>query len=395
LPFEGSSLSERLKLALFSDILKEGVDGVTHTLHSLIQRVPASSVDLLLVTGYPPSPGVQLPFPVLVVPRLINPFHDDAPLSWPFFNRRLGQRLDAFAPDLVHFSSPSFLGWYALSYGKRRGIPVVSIYHTHFLSYFPYYFRRWPRLRMQSKRLFEWFMRKLYNRCDRLFVPTPSIRSELVQVGIEAGRLAVWGRGVDTELFHPGRRDLAYADDLCGPGTRRVLFVGRLVWEKELHTLAGIYERFQATRPDIRMVVTGTGRRERELRRLMPRAVFTGRLKGTELARMYASADVFVQPSMTDTFSNVVLEAMASGLPCVVAACGGPRDVVHDAVDGYHAVPRDVEDFCARIEELVDNPERRRTFGERAAAFARTQQWDDLCRDLLDQYARVARGVSC
>jgi len=378
-----------IRVALFSEVLKEHLDGVTNTLYQIIERIPRDRFDYLFITSYPPSKAADFPFPIITVPKVAFPTNPDYPIALPYFNGRLREALDEFQPDIIHLTTPFTLGNYALSYGEEQGIPVVATYHTHFISYIEYYFRYFPifsrLLDLGGRRYMNWF----YNRCDLVYVPTESIMDELLDCGIDRRRMVIWGRGIDTDLFRPEQRDDAFMDRLCGKGTKRVLFVSRLVWEKELRTLAKVYEMFTETHPHVRFVVTGDGPRRRELEELMPKAIFTGKLLKEDLAKVYASSDVFVFPSVTETFGNVVLEAMASGLPPVVAAQGGPKGIVKDGVTGFHATPKDAADFHRKISFLIDNPSRAVAMGAAAADYARRQQWDALCKEMFASYERI------
>ncbi len=378
-----------IRVALFSEVLKEHLDGVTNTLYQIIERIPRERFEYLFITSYPPSETVHLPFPIITVPKVAFPTNPDYPISLPYFNGKLREALDDFQPDIIHLTTPFTLGNYALSYGQEQGIPVVATYHTHFISYIEYYFRYFPLfsrlIDFGGRRYMNWF----YNRCDLIYVPTESIMDELLDCGIDRRRMVIWGRGIDTELFRPERRDEEFMDRLCGKGTKRVLFVSRLVWEKELRTLAKVYDLFTETHPQVRFVVTGDGPRRRELERLMPNAVFTGKMVKQDLAKIYASSDVFIFPSITETFGNVVLEAMASGLPPVVAAQGGPKGIVQDGVTGFHALPKDPADFHRKIALLIDDPARAATMGAAAADYAQRQQWDTLCAEMFASYERI------
>mgnify|MGYP001766019624 CR=1 FL=1 len=379
-----------IKIALFSEVLKEHLDGVTNTLYQIIDRIPKKRFEYLFITSYPPSENVKLPFPVVVVPKVAFPTNPDYPISLPFFNSQLREALDDFQPDIIHLTTPFTLGNYALAYGQEQGIPVLATYHTHFISYIEYYFRYLPffsrLLDRGGRRYMNWF----YNKCDLVYVPTESIMDELLDCGIERRRMVIWGRGIDTTLFSPDNRDPVFMDKLCGAATRRVLFVSRLVWEKELKTLAAVYDLLTETHPDVRFVVTGDGPRRRELERLMPDAVFTGKLVKKELAKVYASSDVFIFPSITETFGNVVLEAMASGLTPVVAAQGGPKGIVKDGLTGFHATPKDPNDFHQKIARILDDPKKAAVMSRRAAEYAHRQQWDTLCEDMFSSYERIA-----
>jgi len=380
---------KKIKVALFSEVLKENLDGVTHTLYNIIERVPKDKFEYILITPLPPSPHVKLPFPVVVVPKVPFPLHQDYPVALPYFNKKLKKVLEEFKPDLIHLTTPFTLGVYALRYGKANNIPVLSTYHTHFISYIEYYFRLVPLL----PKFIHWagwkFLRWFYNRCDKTYVPTTSIIEELVDAGIEEDRLILWGRGVNRELFNPKRKDSEFMAKLAGKGTKRILFVSRLVWEKELRTLINIYKYFKDKRPDIKIVITGSGPKEGAVKKEMPDAIFTGKLIKEELAKVYASSDVFVFPSITETFGNVVLEALASGLPAVVAAKGGPKGIVKDGVTGFHVEPRNVQEFCNNLLKIIDDNELHAKMSRAASDYAETQKWDSLCDNMFSSYEEI------
>jgi glycosyltransferase involved in cell wall biosynthesis len=240
-------------------------------------------------------------------------------------------------------------------------------------------------------------MRHFYNQCVYSLVPTDPIKNELVENGIEPGRLLTWGRGIDAAQFNPKFRDDAYMDSLAGKGTRRILFVSRLVWEKEIKTLVGIYKKLESERPDIKMILTGDGPQRRYMEKTMPRAIFTGKLLGNELSRIYASSDLFVFPSITETFGNVVLEALSSGLPCVVAAQGGPMGIVKNGVTGFHARPKDPDDFVSKILMILDKDTLFKKMKNEAVSYARSQNWDTLCGQMFALYERIyadSRGIN-
>jgi phosphatidylinositol alpha 1,6-mannosyltransferase len=215
-----------------------------------------------------------------------------------------------------------------------------------------------------------------YDGADLVLAPSRSARADV------APRLrppvAVLGRGVDSELFHPRSRRR--------PGGRtRALYVGRVTPEKNLGALVPIF----AGRADVDLTIVGDGPSVPELQRQLPRAAFAGRLEGAVLAQAYADADFFVFPSRTDTLGNVVLEAMASGLPVVVADAMGPKELVHDGVTGF--VAHSDADFAGAVHVLATQPERRQEMAQAARAFAETRSWDAIFAQLLRYYDQVLR----
>lgn len=382
--------TETIRVALFTDVLKENLDGVTYTLYNLIERVPKKKFEFLFITPYPPSEGVKLPFPVIVCRYIKMPLYGEYPLAFPYFDGNLRKALEEFRPDLVHFTTPSFLGRYARSYALSQGIPLVTTYHTHFPNYVDYYFKFLPFLRF-LKMLVPPILRFYYNRCDRVFVPTRPVLEDLAGMGVDRSRMTIWARGIDTRRYNPRHRDNPHIDALAGRGTLRILFVSRLFWIKEITTIIKIYRELENTRPNVTMVITGDGPQRRYMEKRMPKAVFTGKLIDTDLSRMYASCDIFLFPSLTETFGNVVLEAMASGLPVVAAAKGGPAGIVRDGKTGYLVTPKSIPEFIERLTRLIDDPVARKKMSENAVAYARSQKWETLCREMYATYELLVK----
>ena len=383
---------KKIKVEFFTDVLRENLDGVTYTLYNIIERIPKDKFEYIFITPFPPSENVKLPFPVIVCPYIRFPLYGAYPLAIPFFSRKLKKTLDNFEPDIIHFTTPSFLGRYALNYALKKKIQLFSTYHTHFLSYIGYYkmftlFNLLPFWMGIGAKVTKFF----YNKCLMSFVPTDPILEELIEVGIDKKRLKIWGRGIDTKKYNPTYRDTEYINKLAGEGSKKILFVSRLVNEKEVTTLLNIYKKFEKTRPDIKMVLTGDGPEENMLRKNMPNAVFTGKLIDDDLARIYASCDLFIFPSITETFGNVVLEALASGLPAVVAAQGGPKGIVKHGKTGFHAEPKDAADFCEQILKILDNPKLKKKMSSDAVKYAKSQSWDTLCDDMFQTYINYSK----
>jgi glycosyltransferase involved in cell wall biosynthesis len=209
-----------------------------------------------------------------------------------------------------------------------------------------------------------WF----YGQLDTVFVNSEEYRQSWIKRGFDAAKLKILPRGLDTELFHPGRRDSAFFEKFGAlNGDVRLLYVGRISKEKDLDLLAHAYSRLRKEGLPVQLVVVGHGPYSKALAKSLPDAFFTGYLKGAELAAAYASADIFVFPSTTDTFGNVILEAQASGLPVVVSDSGGPKELVANEMNGRITRSHDVEDFTEAIRGLVTN----RALRERMASAAR------------------------
>jgi len=201
-------------------------------------------------------------------------------------------QLDAFAPDIVHISTPDIIGRKFLLYARERSLPVASAYHTDFPSYLAYY-----RLGFAAPALWRylvWF----YNSCNTVLAPNEIVREKLLEKGIRT--VGIWSRGIDRDLFNPARRSLALRKEWRAEGRTVFVFAGRFVWYKDIRVVMDLYERFirEGLGDRVRFVMIGSGPEEDELRSHMPEAVFTGYLTGSELPRAYASGDIFFFPPL-------------------------------------------------------------------------------------------------
>ena len=327
--------------------------------------------------------------PRVAVPSLPWPGRSDYRLSLGL-SRKARAQLEAFSPDLVHIASPDYLGKQALQWANAQKIPVVASFHTHFgayLKYFSSYHRlyRMDLLEGTAWRYGRWF----YPQCQHIYVPSESIADELRSRGISNG-LRLWPRGVDPEQFRPERRSLGWRRSLGVEDHEVVItYVGRLVWEKGLDVFAGVVGRLESRGISHRSVMVGDGPAYKRLAERLPRTIFTGPLSNDRLATAYASSDIFLFPSDTETFGNVTLEAMASGLPAVCADAAGSNALVVDKVTGFLATPGDDADFAQKVERMVNNPALRRIMGSRARARALLFDWDQVMARMADFYQDI------
>lgn len=286
-------------------------------------------------------------------------------------------------------STPGPMGLAALLAAKLLGLPVSGIYHTDFPRYVAALAGpgRLPEL---ARSFVRWFYRQM----DDVFVSSRSYAGELVEMGIEPERLRHLPHGVDCELFDPARRDAGFftARGLAGEGPV-LLYVGRTSREKNLDALFAAFAEVRRRGLAARLALVGDGpdRRSLEVRHAEPGILFTGALSGEELATAYASADLFVFPSRTDTFGNAVLEAMASGLPTLVSQDGGPAEQICHGDDGLVIDLDRPAALADAIELLLRHPELARRLGAAARATARERSWDRLLATLLPESAGVTR----
>lgn len=288
--------------------------------------------------------------------------------------------LDAFAPDIVHLSAPDWLGWQALGYARDNRIPAVASLHTRFETYADYY--RLSFLRGPIER----YLDRFYGRCDRILAPTQPIADDLSRA-YGAAKVAIWGRGVDRSRFHPSLRSDAVRSRYGYDGEAVVpLFFGRLVLEKGLDVFAEAIAVLRAKGHAVRPLVVGEGPARGWLAQRMPNATFAGHLEGEALGRAIASADILINPSVTEAFGNVNLEAMASGLPVVSANVPSAAALVTHGRTGLLVNAKDASAYADAVAQLIEQPHRRRWMSAMASAAADRYDWGDVLSHVHDAY---------
>ena len=371
--------NRKIKVAYFAGTLQPGHDGVTRVLYKLIDNLKRFNIESMFFSPIIPVKEEQ-PVQMYSVPSFTFPLYKDYKLAVPG-QRYFEDKLKEFQPDLIHINSPCSLGYAAVKYGNRNGIPVVATYHTHFASYAKYY-------KIKAFEQISWnYFRRIYNACQIVYVPSRPILNELKLHGIH--NLKYLPHGVDTEIFNTTFYSKEWKSRNNIEGKTAILFVGRLVWEKDLATLAESYKIITTARDDVAFVLVGDGPIKDELLKLMPKAVFLGYQSGTKLAEAYASSDIFVFPSTTETFGNVTVEAMASGLPPICAKEGGAYGVIEEGINGLTAIPRDPADLSKKINLLLDSRETRSYLRNNAILFAKEQTWDKIFQKLVNSYQKL------
>lgn len=378
-----SSLSESLvspRVALFTGSYNHIADGVALTLNRLVAHLESQGAEVLVFGPTIPDPPIQHNGTLVPVPSWSAPGRPEYRLSRGF-PKALQERLRAFKPNLVHVATPDILGYKALRWARRNNVPLVSSYHTHFTSYLKYY--NLSFLESTVWRYLRWF----YRQCEQIYVPTPSMKAVLEAHDIHDG-LLLWPRGVETERFHPDKRSLDWRRSLgIADDDVVVTFVSRLVWEKSLDVYADVVDGLTAQGIKLRALIVGDGPARDELEQRLSDAIFVGYQKGEDLARAYASSDVFLFPSETETFGNVTLEAMASGLPCVCADATGSNALVRHDETGFLAPPRTSHMFISYTSRLVQDAALRQSMGIAARQRALEYDWSNIL-DLIPRYYR-------
>lgn len=372
-----------MRIAIFSETFLPKWDGVANTLCRLLVHLAARGhAGLLFAPAGGPEQYAETP--VLGLNSFAFPLYPD--LRLPIPDSRVTRHVAAFKPDVVHLVNPAVLGHAGLRHARQLGVPVVASYHTDIPGYAEHYgvsFLREP--------LWAYF-RWLHNAADLNLCPSRFTLAELGERGFR--RLKVWGRGVDPELYHPDKRSADWRRRLTGghPDAPLLLYAGRLATEKRVHWLRAVIDAL----PQARLAIVGDGPQRAALETCFAGApvVFTGYLQGEDLARAYACADLFVFPSANETFGNVVLEAMASGLPVVAPDAGGQVDHVRTGLNGWLFRAVSTDELVERVAEALENPNALARVGRQARDYACTQSWERILDGLLGDYSDVIAAQS-
>jgi phosphatidylinositol alpha 1,6-mannosyltransferase len=371
-----------LRIALFSGNYNYVKDGVALTLDRLVRYLERAGIPVLIFSPVGEMPAFESAGEVVPVPSVAIPSRSEYCLSLGL-PRRVRQRLAAFQPTLFHLTAPDLLGYRALQLAHAWNLPVVASYHTRFDTYLRFYglgLLEWPLRR---------YLRHFYGRCHQVYPPSESMADLLRAEGI-AGNVRIWSRGVDADRFAPAKRSPAWRRSLgVADGEVVVAFVGRLVKEKNTALLVRIFAAMAARGIPFRAMIVGDGPEGAALNAAVPDAIFTGFLHDEDLARAYASADVFLFPSESETFGNVTLEAMASGLPAVCAAASGSRSLVVEGTTGYLAPPGNTAAFVDRLGMLVADVALRARLGSAARERALEFDWNGILLQLHASYLEV------
>ena len=373
---------DTLRIALFSGNYNYVRDGANQALNRLVDYLLRQGAQVRVYSPVVEHPAFPATGDLVSVPSLAIPGRGEyrIPLSLTPAVRR---DLAAFAPNIVHISSPDIVAHRAVSWARRRGIPAVASVHTRFETYLQYYHLQ--RLEPAVRAL----LRRLYRRCDAIVAPAESTAAILRAQRMNR-HISIWSRGVDREQFHPGRRSAAFRRAHgIGDDEMVVVFLGRLVLEKGLDVFVEVIEAVRAAGVPLKVLVIGEGPARGWFAARLPDAVFTGQLTGTELATALASADVFLNPSITEAFGNVTQEAMACALPVVAAASTGANSLIVDRVNGMLVQPDDLDGFAEALTAYQRDPALRARHGAAGLAFAKTRDWDEINGAVMRLYEQV------
>ena len=367
-----------MRIAIVTETFLPKIDGIVTMVTKTVETLQARGDEVLI---FAPSGGPAELFGAEVVslPSVRFPFYPELRVAAPRASMR--KHLEAFRPDLFHLFEPSLLGIGGIYYGKVLHVPIVISYHTNLPAYLHYY-----KLGFFEGATWK-LMRERHLRADLNLCTSTVMMDELHHHGID--RLALWERAVDAQRFHPSKCSAQMRNTLSArePEKPLLLYVGRLSAEKDIGTLREVLRAM----PEVRLAIVGDGPVRHELERHFrgTATYFAGYLRGEPLATAYASADVFVMPSKTETLGLVLMEAMAAGCPVVACRAGGIPDAVEDGVTGYLFEPSDRHGLVNTVRRALANPAERATVRARARADVERHSWAGSTDQLRKYYAQA------
>ena len=376
------STAPELRVALFTGNYNYIKDGVALTLNRLVAFLLNRDIPVLIFAPTKPEPAFPSVGELVSVPSFAIPTRPEYRIATGL-PKAARERLKAFRPTLFHIAVPDVLGYQALKLARQWGVPAVASYHTRYDTYLRFY-----GLGLLEK-LGQRYLRSFYNQVRRVYPPSESM-AEIIRETGQSSHVEVWARGVDSDLFSPAKRDrkwrraVGLADDEIA-----VSFAGRLVKEKNTAIVVRVLSALKARGLRIRPLIIGDGPEMAVMKAGLNDGIFPGFLHDEDLARAYASSDIFFFPSESETFGNVTLEAMASGLPAVNAISSGSNSLVIEGVTGHLVSARDEAGLAARIAALALDAKMRQAMGDRARTRALEFSWDAILSGLLDSYAKV------
>ena len=363
-----------MRVAIVSECFLPVVNGVTNSVLRVVEHLTAAGHDVLVIAPGTDGPTEYAGAPVVRIPSVELPMVTSMPVGVP--SRRILTALREFDPDVVHLAAPFVVGYRGLAAARRLGIPTVAVYQTDVAGFAASY-----GLGLTARAAWAWTCR-LHSQADRTLTPSSWATEALRERGVP--RVHQWARGVDTRRFTPSKRSAALRRKLAPKGELLIGYVGRLAPEKQVERLAALHNL-----PGTRLVVVGDGPSADRLRATLPAAAFLGFREGDELARIYASLDVFVHTGPSETFCQAVQEAMASGVPVVAPDSGGPRDLVHHGKTGY--LLGDMESRLRPTIGALTDAALRRQMGAAGRRAVAGRTWEAVCGELLGHYDAVTR----
>jgi phosphatidylinositol alpha 1,6-mannosyltransferase len=373
-----------LRVALFSGNYNYVRDGANQALNRLADYLLRQGAALRVYAPKVENPAFPATGDLFGIPAVPIPFRREYrfPLG---LSRAAKADLAAFKPNVIHVSSPDPTAHAALKWAEQHDLPILASVHTRFDTYPRYYGMAW------AEPWFQGIMRRFYHRCDAIVAPSESM-AEVLRSQDMSDDIGIWSRGVDREIFDPDRRDLAWRRSLgIDDDEVAIGFLGRVVMEKGLDVFADTMALLRKRGVPHKVLVVGEGPARGWFAERVPEASFTGMLTHADLGRAVASMDVLLNPSVTETFGNVTLEAMATGIPVVAARATGSQSLVTDHVTGRLVRPGACDSFADALAHYCTDADARAAAGTAGCEASRRYGWDEVNQELVDAYLRVIR----
>ncbi|NVJ96903.1 MAG: glycosyltransferase family 1 protein [Alphaproteobacteria bacterium] len=378
MPFDIQNLRPK-RVALFSGNYNYVMDGPVRALNNLVGFLEEQGIEVLVFAPTADEPAFEHKGTLISVPSFALPGRSEYRVA-AGLPRSIKKILRDFDPQLIHLAAPDLLGCGALKWAQKNRVPAVSSFHTRFDTYPRYYHLGWLEPVVTA------FMRRFYNKCEQVYVPSDCMRNILNAQNM-AHDIRIWTRGVDARLFSPGKRDMAWRKSLGIQENDMVItFVGRLVLEKGLDVFADTLNELRKRGVPFKALVVGEGPERDYFAKRLKDGHFCGYLQGEDLARAYASSDIFFNTSITETFGNVTLEAMCSGVPAVCADASGSRSLVTSGETGYLVEPGNAHAFADKLETLISDPTLRTAMAKASMQASAKYSWNAVLTNLLEQY---------
>ena len=373
-----------LRVALFSGNYNYVRDGANQALNRFVGYLLRQGAAVRIYSPTIATPAFEPTGDLVSAPSLAIPGRKEYRVSYGM-SGGVRRDLKRFKPNLVHVSSPDPLGHRAVTWARNSGLPAVASVHTRFETYPRYYGLAF------LEPLIESMLRRFYRRCDAIVAPSESM-AQLLREQRMSYDVGIWTRGIDREIFNPGRRDMEWRRSIGIEDDEPVIgFIGRLVMEKGLDVFSDTIDQLKMRHVRHKVLIIGEGPAREWFQNRLPHAVFTGFQKGDELGRAVASMDMLFNPSITETFGNVTLEAMACALPTVAARATGSESLVTEGVTGRLIRPGAIGAFADALASYCTDPHARADAGAAAMAEAERYGWDQVNQALVDTYLRVIR----
>jgi phosphatidylinositol alpha 1,6-mannosyltransferase len=376
-PTTTATSTRTLSILVVAETFLPVVNGVTNSVLRVTEHMSSRGHSLRVVAPGP-GPAEHDGIPVHRTRSVSMPGYGGLRIGFDLAS--LDAAIEDAQPDVIHVAAPAVLGSRALTRARELGIPTVAIYQTDLAGFA-------SRYHLTAARRPIWrYVTSLHDRADLTLAPSTAAVWDLRQRGVS--NVVRWMRGVDLKRFNPVHRDENLRRELAPNGETIVGYVGRLAREKQVERLAEV-----SRMPNVRVVIVGDGPLEAKLRRQMPNAIFVGFKSGADLSRFHASFDLFVHTGVDETFCQAVQEALASGVPVVAPAAGGPLDLVQHGVNGFLWTEHSAVSLNGAVEELVRHPVKRERLAAAARASVESRSWASVMSELEGHYMSVVTGL--